>query len=381
MGLGVAGVFWVLLAAYNLYVFGRLGGPPGETFSWGATAWTRVVALLFGGQQGILVQFPVILLGVAALWVYRRRIPVTAIATVLVVVAIIVSSGAFGGTFGGTSLLGRFQWAACPVLLAFAGLCLLKLFEQRRSAAVVVTLLIVGLYVGQLVPILNHDHGYYNQVGSILVPPGGGWWGPINHFLPSFNQLTAAWSSPRVLWGVLCLVAIAASVVACVVRLLAPPARKGATLLAGAAVVVTAILTAASAAQVMAPLTFYPKQMPSQVGHLVGRARIVTGGQSQGALTFGPGWIFPPGRYEATISYRLDDPSQQAAPADVTLANLSPSTHAVTVLHTYLSPSAHGSKELSFSVPARRELFVRVFWMGTGTLLVSSLRLVQTANG
>ncbi len=40
MGLGVAGAFWVLLAAYNLYVFGRLGGPPGETFSWGATAWT-----------------------------------------------------------------------------------------------------------------------------------------------------------------------------------------------------------------------------------------------------------------------------------------------------------------------------------------------------
>ena len=92
---------------------------------------------------------------------------------------------------------------------------------------------------------------------------------------------------------------------------------------------------------------------------------------------FGPGWMFPPDHYEATISYRLDDPSRLAAPADVTLGNLSPSTHEVTVLRTYLPPSAHGSKELSFSVPARRELFVR----GTGTLLVNSLRLVQTTNG
>jgi hypothetical protein len=381
MGLGVAMAFWVLLVAYNLYVYGRLGGPPGETFSWGATTWTRIVALLFGGQQGILVQFPIILLGVAALWVYRRRLPVTAIATAAVVIAIVVSSGAFGGTFGGTSFLGRFQWAAAPVLLAFAGLYLLKLFKQRRSAAVIVSLLIVGLYVGQLVPILNHDHVYYNQVGSTLDPTGGGWWGPINHFLPGFNQLTAAWSSPRVLWGVLCLVAIAGLVVTCSVRLLAPPERKGTTLLAGAAVVVTAIFTAASAAQVMAPQTFYPKQMPSQVGHVVGRGRVVTGSQSRGALMFGPGWTFPPGQYEATISYRLDDPSQHAAPADVTLDNLSPSTHAVTVLHTYLSPSALGSKKLSFSVPAGRYLFVRVFWSGTGTLLVNSLRLVQTANG
>jgi hypothetical protein len=381
VGLGTAGLLWLLLALYNLYVFGRLGGPPGESFSWGTTAWTRVLALLIGRQQGMFIQFPVVLLGLAALWTFRRRIPVSAITTGVVVLAVIVTSGAFDNSFGGTSFVGRFQWSACPVLVAFAGLYLLSLFRRRRVVATVVAVGITAMYVGQLVPILMNDHEYYSYVGVGPQPPGNGWWGALDQFIPSFNELTQSWISARAFWGVLFLATLCGLILLGLVGLLSNARRFGlvvaATLVVAGAL--TGGLTGASAAQVMVPQTFSAKGLPSLVGRVVGDSRTVSGEQAHGALIFGPGWALPAGSYRATIHYRLADTDPRAAPVDAILAATPTFPRQVTLTKTFLS-SRGRTLSLSFSIPKNRQLFVRVFWHGSGTLTVMALEIVQTSN-
>ncbi|HEX4217071.1 MAG TPA: hypothetical protein VHZ02_01775 [Acidimicrobiales bacterium] len=377
--LGIAVLLWVLMAWYNLYVFGNLAGAPGETFSWGATAWTRSLALILGREQGLLIQFPVAVIGLAALWVFRRRLPVAVTTTVALTLMIIITSGAFNNSFGGTSFNGRFQWSACPVLLAFGGLYLLTLFRRRRAAAMVLTAGIAALYVAQLVPLLINDHQYYSYVGLAPQPPSNGWWGTVDHFIPSFNELTGAWTSDRVAWGVLCLVALVSLAFVCLARLHSgswrlTPQLAGLMLLVG----VTGGLTQESAAQVMSPLTFAATALPSQVGRVVGHGRTVSGPVGSGALIFGPGWEFPGGSYRAIITYRLSDRDPHAAPVDVILAATPANPRPVSLTTSFLSPrSSWTSKQVSFSIPSDRQLFVRVFWHGSGTLTVSSLRIVE----
>ncbi len=177
------------------------------------------------------------------------------------------------------------------------------------------------------------------------------------------------------------LVALCGLIVVGLVGLLSQARRFGlvvaATLLVAGTV--TGGLTRASAAQVMVPQTFSAKALPSLVGHVVGDSRTVSGEQAHGALFFGPGWAFPAGSYRATIHYRLVDTDFRAAPVDAILAATPTFPRQVTLTKTFLSFRGR-TVNLSFSVPKNRQLFVRVFWQGAGTLTVSALQIVQTSN-
>lgn len=119
------------------------------------------------------------MLGVAGLWVTRKRLPVAVITATIMVAATIYGNATQPHSFGGYSFVGRFQWPTLPVLLAIAGLYLLDLWRERRTAAIVGTVVSGGLFVVQFVPILRMEYIYYN-VASWDPATYAGWWGGLD---------------------------------------------------------------------------------------------------------------------------------------------------------------------------------------------------------
>ena len=113
----------------------------------------RALALLVDRRQGLFVQAPVALLGIAGLWTSRKRLP-TLREREHSLPALV-----------GYGFIGRFQWPTLPVLLAFAGLLLLNMWKVRRLLVGGISVLIGILYLVQLVPILRNEHVYYNGSG------------------------------------------------------------------------------------------------------------------------------------------------------------------------------------------------------------------------
>lgn len=388
VGLGLAVCGWALMALYDSYVYGHWQGPANNVLTWGALSWTRILALVVDRQQGMLVQLPVVLLGLAALVVLRRRFPVTAVSTVVVAAAVVLVSGASGNSFGGASFVGRFDWAAFPVLLSFAALYLVELWRRRRWAATAVTVVAGVLALLQGAEVLRHHHAFYST--SWLTPPrpaGPGWWGRLDSLLPSFSQLTPAWATPRVVWAVLWEGAAAALVVVVAAQLLAvrrrpPLSRMAPVLVAPVALSVAAAVTlgetAGSAAQRMSPMVAPAASLYTAVGHRQG-ANVVVEGTHTGALVYGPYWILPDGRYRATVHYALADPDPAAALVQVALTPTSPSggDQLQGLAQTRLLPSRAGRSSLWFTVGAPGLLEVRVLWFGSGRLAVSSVVVDQ----
>jgi hypothetical protein len=377
VALVVAAGIWALMGIYDWYVFGRPQGPPGQAFSWGELGWTRVLALFLDRQQGLLVQFPVIVLAFAALWALRRRIPLTALCTVAVSAAVLVVSGASGNSFGGQSFVGRFNWTLCPVLLAFAGVYLLQLAHRRMGAAFFVSCSVLALYALQLAVLLHGDHTYYSMAWlTPQTPAGPAWWGPFDHLLPSFAQLDGAWRSTKVVWGVFFLVCLC-GLLSYVAAALVQRSTRARASVAGVLLVASAVTlsgTAASASQRAVPMVFDASTLSSQVGHVSGTSRIVSGPHSKGALVYGPYWTVPSGVWTATFYYSLDDKEPGAASADVHVVQL-PSGSSAVLAHARLTPSRHAKEVLEFEISHRSLLEMRVFWMGRKTLRVDSVQL------
>jgi hypothetical protein len=385
VGLAIVVVLWLLMAVYNDYVFGRPEGPAGNMLTWGALSWTRILALLVDRQQGLFIQFPMIVLALAAFWMLRRKLPVTVLATILVSASVILVSGASSNSFGGTSFVGRFNWAVFPALLAFSGLYLIEMWRKRPAIAATLIAIIGVLCVVQLVPIAKGTHEYYSTAWTTPPPPAGpAWWSHLDRLIPSFNQLLAAWKSTRVVWGVLLIVALVA-LVSYVCILFIPGRHRFGLVVAPAlvaAALVTLVGTVGSAAQTMAPMTATAASMPSGVGHVNGSARTVTAGPP-GYLVYGPYWTLPSGDYQATVYFSLRDPQQHVALADVDIIRLPLSPHttnAKTLAEAFLPASGNGKEQLRFSVGYNGLLEVRVFWTGTGTMTVRSIEIGQGSN-
>jgi hypothetical protein len=381
VALGLVVCSWAGLAAVNLSLFGHPLGLP-ETFTWGPPTGTRLLALVVDRQQGLVVQFPAAMIGLATLWAGRRRRPVLSGAVVLVVGAVLIVSAALSDSFGGTSFVGRFQWSVAPVLLALAALFILEV-RPRRPALAAGTLAALGaLAVAQWVPVLLGNHPYYSFVAEGGSAPGAGWWGPVDGLIPSFNELTRAWGDPRLPWslGLVGLVLVAGVGLAAAVG-----SGSGRRALAGALVLGLGTFGLAGAAaarppQLMAARTFPAAALPSLTGTAREGARSVAGTAEHGAVVFGPGWSFPTGRYRAVLTYRLEDPAADAAPVDVLVQAAAPSRAGRVVRRAELAP---GRTRQVFDVtlgPGQR-LFVRVFWEGTGRLSVRALTLTQVASG
>ncbi len=101
----------IALLALNFYEFGDLLGGSQRIELISGNTMIRAAALLFDRRQGLFVQLPIALLGVAGIWSWRKRIPVsTAIASFIVVVTIYGNAtqpDSFGGTASSDASAGR----------------------------------------------------------------------------------------------------------------------------------------------------------------------------------------------------------------------------------------------------------------------------------
>jgi hypothetical protein len=124
----------------------------------------------------------------------------------------------------------------------------------------------------------------------------------------------------------------------------------------------------------------YPAStLPSSVGTIVNSARVVQGPSPPGVLVFGPSLLVQPGRYTASFRYSLQDPATQLA--DVAIS-ASPTSPALTVARIHLeSTHSLSTATVPFSIRASGYLQLRVFWSGTGRLMVTTVTLRTVALG
>jgi hypothetical protein len=188
------------LLMLNVYEFGHLLGGAQQIELFGSETWTRTLALLVDRRQGIFPQLPIAVIGLAGLWTWRKRLPVAVVSAIAFIAATIYGNATQPDNFGGYSFIGRFQWPALPLLLAFAGLYLIELWRTRTKVATVVSLIIVGIFAIQLVPIVRGEHAYYNVPGW---DPStySGWWGSLDPSpvlgyigLPALENWRLVWS-------------------------------------------------------------------------------------------------------------------------------------------------------------------------------------------
>jgi hypothetical protein len=84
---------WGLLLAYNLRYFGHLTGLPEPAPNFGHNGVEYTLGLLFDRDQGLFVQVPVAVVGFLGLWMARKRLPISVIATVVSVGSVLLLNG------------------------------------------------------------------------------------------------------------------------------------------------------------------------------------------------------------------------------------------------------------------------------------------------
>ena len=397
------------VVAFNLWAFGHPLGSKNPVSVSGIETWTRSSALLFDRRSGILVQLPVILLGLAALWAWRRRVPVAVIASAVLAVAVVYGNGTEPGSQTGGSFAGRYEWTLVPLLLGFAALYLIDLWRVRRA--------LVGLLIGagvvlsaiESVPIVLNEHLYYSQVPWDPIAYRG-WWGgldpsPVLGYLPGaeiynvplwtpgggsgipvYLPGTIPWGNARNLWGLACIVLLASAVLWCLVAMARAPGQPRPRL---RRTVPAAMLAAASACLALtltapvlppAPVTFVAASLASQTGTRVGTAVVAQGPGQVGYVGLGPYWELLPGKYVFTITYSLSGSTSGAAAGQVVGIEKPPDGSVATLQSSPLSVTATSSRH-PFVLTRPDEVAARVGFLGIGTLKVTSISLAKVAPG
>ena len=183
---------WALLLGYNLFFFGHPEGLPQPHPTLTGTSVTRVLALVFDRDQGLLVQVPTVLLGVLGLWAARRMVPWAVGATVAGSVLMILVNGTFTSDvpFGGAALAGRFEWTVAPMLLAWAPFLLVAIERHRARILGVACRHRSRCGWRKPSPSFEGTHQYVNAMIAPFAPwdptlyPG--WWPGLGGALPTF---------------------------------------------------------------------------------------------------------------------------------------------------------------------------------------------------
>lgn len=237
---------WGLLFGYDLYYFGHLLGLPQPPVTVTRTGLVQFLALVFDRQQGLVVQVPTTILGLAGMWVARRRIPVAAIGTLVAGAAVLVVNGLYlSDPFGGDSLNGRFEWTVIPMLLAFAPFALGGI-ERFRARIAGLGTLIAGAWIVQLAPVLAGDHSYYN--GFFPAPQWDpslytGWWPGLDRVIPQFTARSIRAQPP---YGLPLEIAVVLVLIVVVVRLANPEPLETRRVSTTAALAAVAVVVAST---------------------------------------------------------------------------------------------------------------------------------------
>ena len=401
--IGPAALSLVALVTFNLWAFGHpLGTEQGVSLVSLATV-TRAAALIVDRRQGVLAGLPVALLGVAGLWLVRRRTPIFAVATAVLFVATVYGNATQVVSFGGGSFIGRFMWPTVPLLLILAGIYLVRLWDVRPRLVVGIGVVGALLFVVQALPVLRDQHRYFNQVAWDPVRYAG-WWGgldpsPVLGYLghttlssylsvasnaptsvPAWVGTAHPWANARNLWGTGCVLALAALAVYVLVHLVRKPMALNARWLGilGGTVLVTLVATWHSSALLPGPATWTATSFLSETGTVHGTSRVVTASSGAGAVVLGPYWTLLPGRYRATVYYTVSGRQPERSQMTVTAITKPPDQGLETLASVPLT--AASTRSASFTVTQPETVVVSVRWNGGGYLRVDRVGLAKTGQ-
>lgn len=389
------------VVVFNKWSLGHLLGVGNSVDLAGVESLTRSATLLFDRRSGILVQLPVILLGIAAMWTWRRRIPVAVLATILASAAVVYGNGTEAGSQSGGSFVGRYEWPLVPVLLGFTALYVIDLWRVRRRLVPVMAGLGFLAAVFEAIPVLRNEHVYYSQIPWDPMTYRG-WWGGLDPSpalgyltgseifnvpvltpvkgsgIPAFLEGIIPWSNARNLWGLACLLLLGGACVYWLVGLSRRPSRIRPPLLAGlwAAGLICFALTLVSPVQLPAPVTFTAKSLEFNVGTVQGNSRTVSGSSHDGDVGLGPFWWLQPGDYRATVNYVLDDDGHDPGWVQVVGIAKPPRGDISELASGYLS-SSNTRATYDFDLERPLEVTMRVRFLGTGSMTLYNIGLAK----
>jgi len=374
--LGVAGVVTV-----NVYAYGHPLGPVQDLAPFSAGALTKSLALVFDRSHGILVQSPATFLGLVGAAQWWRRTPWSVTAGIAAMAVALVANASLVGGMSGGSFVGRYEWEALPLALAFGGLLLIELARSRsRAVAGVVTVLILFAALESWALIISRPTAASFISGAWDPAADLGWWGRLDPS-PILNFSSGEWSNARNLWGLGTLMALALAAALTSARLL-----HGKRLLARQSVVL--VLTAllcwgmALASPFLLPATPL-RYAASDLGPLPlpvpSRAITVDGPGHQGTILSGPNVEVLPGRYRVTVIYNLNDSSTHSANFRVFERGASSQRSATASLVRSSSPRAT-RQSVKLNVTKAGQLSVRLKWRGSGRLTVWSVTIAKVAT-
>ena len=370
------------LVVFNIVFYGHPLGVLQPLTLFSSATFVKALALGFDRRHGLFIQTPAALVGVAGLWVGRRRFTMTALLTIVVVAMVVVANASISSGMNGASFVGRYEWEVLPLALAFAGLYLSDLMSAHRRRANVVVAAIVVLSLVQWGYLLSAraDASTFYVNGGWAPSTYVGWWGQFDPS-PILRYLSGQWFNQRNAWALACVVLVSTTIVVTLVRWLrAGPALRARTVwLLVVAIAVTWSLALTSAPLAPVPRTYAasdlgPPPLPARPTSVT-----VTGSSAPGRVIHGPNLQVHPGVLRVTVSYDLRDRSASAASATVTLT---PSRGGSSTLSkANLDPSS-SQRETVLDVVVRSAglLNVAVFWRGSGRLTVYWVSIARTTT-
>ena len=206
--------------AYDLYYLGHLFGLPQAPPNLGLDGIASVLALLLDRHQGLFVQMPTLILGLAGALLALRRLPAFSLATAVCGVSVLLINGTYStvtpdplavngqhvaNALGNASFAGRYQWTVLPLLAILVPFLLVRIEASRRWSAIV-AVAVAGLWVFEALPVLAGHHSYFNATVSpftvwdpSLYP---NWWGVLGSHLPTFYGFGRSLAVGATWWGV-----------------------------------------------------------------------------------------------------------------------------------------------------------------------------------
>ena len=296
-----------LLLAYNHYAFGNALGPyTAGNVEFSLTSLMTFFGLHLDQNQGLLLQSPVALVGIAFLGLFFASDWKTALLVTLVYLSLMVPSALHTNWYGGVSFSGRFTWTAAmvfiiPVVFGLIELSRLNIkgFRVVIAIALVLQAYFFFQYTFANVDILRRDPSTPLEVYSVF-------FAPVHAWLPAFYNVQWAFQFPPnyawMLLTVLLLIAGFSTIEKLKLRLIS------ALVVGGVAVLISGFMVNDSVTENI----FAAKDLPGLTGQIQNDLRVVTSGVDKaGYASFGPYILLDSGSYSLNVTTRSDASTDQ----------------------------------------------------------------------
>lgn len=200
-----------LLAGYHQWAFGSVLGPPlGNNLAANADALRVLFGLVLDQDQGILIQAPVLLLGLVGLVPFLRRSGLAGLGWAGSFASLWVLGALHPGWYGLGSFVGRYSWglAVLAIVPAVVGLGLLRAWSERAFVSVLIVALAVDAYVIALPTLLGGSRDglslgidLYTKSPDTWLESYAVWTFPLHGWFPAWYAPDWSWTFwPNLAW-------------------------------------------------------------------------------------------------------------------------------------------------------------------------------------